>query len=252
MVGGLGVAVLVGLVARPALAQAGCAQTLPSPLVTFCADTPALASQVNANFQGLVDFMTAKLGPLASSGVTVSGITSTGAVSASGVTTTGTVSASTVSSTTLSISGGASVGGALVVTGPVQSGCPSTWPIAGGAVDMVDMGAYCIMRAHNADTARNAKSWVQTNEYCVSRGLRLCTASEVNAATRLSRITTYPFASGDYWAWVDQTATDNNNVGFGGCHVNLNPDKGSYPLGDLNCAVDAYAVNPNVVGLCCL
>ena len=60
----------------PALAQVACAQTLPSPLKTFCPDTPALASDVNANFQGVVNMLTNKTGPLsAPNAITTSALT---------------------------------------------------------------------------------------------------------------------------------------------------------------------------------
>jgi hypothetical protein len=54
----------------PVWAQATCAQTLPSPLVTFCPDNPALASQVNGNFQGVAGWIAAKAGPVASPDIT--------------------------------------------------------------------------------------------------------------------------------------------------------------------------------------
>ncbi len=83
--GGLALAFGAGLVlgviglSAPAVAQVVCAQTLPSPLTTFCPDTPALASQVNGNFQGLVNMLTAKAGPLsAPNAVTTSGLTVNG------------------------------------------------------------------------------------------------------------------------------------------------------------------------------
>ena len=72
------VAVVSGLVwfSAPALAQVACAQTLPSPLKTFCPDSPALATDVNANFQGLVTMLTNKAGPLSSpNAITTSGLT---------------------------------------------------------------------------------------------------------------------------------------------------------------------------------
>lgn len=242
LLGGLCAVVLAGLVAQPALAQVTCAQTLPAPLVTFCGGAPAHASQVNGNFQAVIDLVTTKLGPITSSGVTVAGVV-----------TTGSVTAALVSATSGSISGTLNVGGA------VNSGCPITFPLQGSSVDMVDMGAYCIMRAHNADLARGAKNWLQTNEYCVSRGLRMCTFSEVSAAARLNRITTYSFTApgdggvtGDYWAWVDQTASDSNIAGFGGCHVQLNTNQPGYQVGDINCAVDGYLTSSVIVGLCCL
>lgn len=74
------VAVVSGLLwfSAPALAQVACAQTLPSPLKTFCPDAPALASDVNANFQGVVNMLTNKTGPLsAPNAITTSAVTVT-------------------------------------------------------------------------------------------------------------------------------------------------------------------------------
>jgi uncharacterized protein YjeT (DUF2065 family) len=72
------VAVVSGLLwfSAPALAQVACAQTLPSPLKTFCPDTPAFASDVNENFQGVVTMLTNKTGPLsAPNAITTSALT---------------------------------------------------------------------------------------------------------------------------------------------------------------------------------
>lgn len=52
-----------GLVGRVAFSQGTCAQTLPSPLVTFCPDEPAMASEVNGNFAGVLTLMNARIGP---------------------------------------------------------------------------------------------------------------------------------------------------------------------------------------------
>ncbi len=66
---------LVGVVgaSRTALAQSGCTQTLPAPLITFCADAPAHASQVNANFGQLVTWVQQKVGTVGSADVTMTG-----------------------------------------------------------------------------------------------------------------------------------------------------------------------------------
>ena len=45
-----------------AVGQSTCTQTLPAPLTTFCPNSPALASQANANFQQLVNWSRQKLG----------------------------------------------------------------------------------------------------------------------------------------------------------------------------------------------
>lgn len=83
---GLASAVLAGAVllgAAPALAQVACTQTLPAPLITFCADHPAQASQVNGNFQQLVTWVQQKVGPVGSGNITTGTVTATGNVATS-------------------------------------------------------------------------------------------------------------------------------------------------------------------------
>lgn len=41
-----------------------CAQTLPAPLVTFCPNAPAVASEINGNFAQLVAWLEQKVGPV--------------------------------------------------------------------------------------------------------------------------------------------------------------------------------------------
>lgn len=60
----------IGLVARVALSQAACMQTLPAPLVTFCADFPARADDINGNFQGVLNILNGRIGPTAGTVVT--------------------------------------------------------------------------------------------------------------------------------------------------------------------------------------
>ena len=67
---------------RAANAAGTCAQTLPAPLVTFCADQPALASEVNGDIQGVLNFLTNKTGPLSTSAITTSAVTVSGNVTA--------------------------------------------------------------------------------------------------------------------------------------------------------------------------
>lgn len=50
-----------------------CPQTLPAPMVTFCPDAPALAQQVNGNFQQLATWVQQKVGPLGNGNVVVNG-----------------------------------------------------------------------------------------------------------------------------------------------------------------------------------
>lgn len=60
----------IGFVARVALSQAACTQTLPSPLTTFCADFPARADEMNGNFQGILTILNGRIGPTAGTVVT--------------------------------------------------------------------------------------------------------------------------------------------------------------------------------------
>ncbi len=58
---------------KPAWAQAACTQSLPTPLVTLCADAPARASDLNGNTQQLVTWLTQKVGAVGSANVAVGG-----------------------------------------------------------------------------------------------------------------------------------------------------------------------------------
>src|SRR4051812_30047418 len=59
--------------ARQALSQATCTQTLPSGLKTFCPNTPAVAGDVNGNFQQLVTWVQQKVGTVGTNSVDVGG-----------------------------------------------------------------------------------------------------------------------------------------------------------------------------------
>jgi transposase-like protein len=74
MVAGLAVALALGtfFFSGDAWAQS-CPQTLPAPMITFCPDAPALAQQVNGNFQQLATWVQQKVGPLGSNNVVVNG-----------------------------------------------------------------------------------------------------------------------------------------------------------------------------------
>src|SRR4051812_30496 len=52
-VSALGAVLALGSWTHQALSQATCTQTLPAPLTTFCANTPAIAKPVNDNFKQL-------------------------------------------------------------------------------------------------------------------------------------------------------------------------------------------------------
>ncbi len=75
---GAAAAMLLAVGVSWAQGMPSCAQTLPSPLRTFCADDPALADQVNANFQGVVDLIQRKVGAVSSINVAVDGGMSVG------------------------------------------------------------------------------------------------------------------------------------------------------------------------------
>lgn len=73
----LAACLVVGLVGRVAFSAGTCAQTLPSPLVTFCPDEPAMASEVNGNFAGVLSLMTARIGPGDAGVITVNSVEAT-------------------------------------------------------------------------------------------------------------------------------------------------------------------------------
>lgn len=95
----------VALASLGALSYAGvafaqsvtCSQTLPAPLVTMCANGPALASDVNGNFQAVYNWINQKVGTPGTNNVSIGGT-----ATVSGVTT---------------LQSNASVAGNLSVTG---------------------------------------------------------------------------------------------------------------------------------------
>lgn len=78
----------VGLYSTEAFAQA-CAQTLPSPMRTFCPGEPARASEVNANNTALVNFIQQKVGTVGNNNISTAGTASVGALTATSVTNSG-------------------------------------------------------------------------------------------------------------------------------------------------------------------
>ncbi|MBL8939212.1 MAG: hypothetical protein JNM69_31920 [Archangium sp.] len=66
------------------MAAGTCAQTLPAPLVTFCADEPALASDVNGNFQQLVTWLQQKVGSVGTADLTTTGNINAANINATG------------------------------------------------------------------------------------------------------------------------------------------------------------------------
>src|SRR5262245_60595170 len=80
---GMAAGVLVlsfGALATRAWAAGTCAQTLPSPLVTLCPNEPAVASEVNGNFNQLVTWIQNKVGTVTVSGITATSLVTTGPV----------------------------------------------------------------------------------------------------------------------------------------------------------------------------
>lgn len=78
----------VGLYSTEAFAQA-CAQTLPSPMKTFCPGDPARASEVNANNTALVGYIQQKVGTVGNNNISTTGTASVGALTATSVNNTG-------------------------------------------------------------------------------------------------------------------------------------------------------------------
>ena len=92
---------LAGLIGFVRVAYAAnCQQTLPAPLVTFCAGDPALAKDINGNFQGVANQLIAKVGAWGSVDATMNAVTMKSAT----------------------VTGGVTVGGDLKVTGKALVG----------------------------------------------------------------------------------------------------------------------------------
>ena len=78
-------------------------------LVTFSANTPAIATQVNGNFQQLRTWLEQKVGPVGTDNITTSGtIVSAGAITAP-----------SLSVGTAAVSGNSTIGGTLTTTGQI-------------------------------------------------------------------------------------------------------------------------------------
>lgn len=69
-------------VGREALAQAACSPALPTGLTTFCADTPAIASELNSNLLQMMTWVQQKVGTVGTANISTAGsVTATGAIS---------------------------------------------------------------------------------------------------------------------------------------------------------------------------
>lgn len=62
---------------RAAWAQAACSQTLPTPLRTFCPNDPALATEINGNFQQVINWVQAKIGPIGTPNISTASVSTT-------------------------------------------------------------------------------------------------------------------------------------------------------------------------------
>ena len=85
-----GVAGLIAFAGLPASAAGatacgGAEVALTSPLFTFCANTPALAKDVNTNFRQLVAWVEAKVGTVGNGTISTTGSASVGALTATSV-----------------------------------------------------------------------------------------------------------------------------------------------------------------------
>lgn len=167
-------AVVVGI--RPAFAQVGCSPSVPWPLVTFCSDSPALASQVNTNFAllaGIVASRTGGLdaGTLALPNGSVVGANLAGSSVSSATIVDGTITASDFS--TGAVNGGAIADGTITDADLAPAlKCPDNSRTTWGQCIFFRpaTGAPYI---YNLRGAANA---------CKAEGARLCLIAEVQAA----------------------------------------------------------------------
>ena len=131
-----GVAGLIAFAGLPAAAAGaacgGAEVALTSPLFTFCANTPALASSVNANFRQLVAWVEAKVGTVGNDKISTTGSASVGALTATSVSATTSVSAPSLTATgngsvtagSLTATGATSTATLSVSNGVIQRGTP--------------------------------------------------------------------------------------------------------------------------------
>lgn len=139
-VGLAGAALVAVLASGWAYAQSSaCTQTLPSPLVTLCADQPARATDVNGNLQQLVDWVQQKVGTVGTANVAI-----TGTLNVTGTTTLGTTTAGATTTGNLTTNGTATMTGRVIA--PSWSPPYAAWDShpqgAGGAAIVNDNGAF--------------------------------------------------------------------------------------------------------------
>jgi hypothetical protein len=149
-----GVAALAfAFTAGVARAKPLCTQTLPAPLVTFCAGAPFLAHEVNGDFLQATTWLAQKIGPPKDSALAMPdcvGFSPTASYTASGT-------------ASLSVSSGDSTCG--VGRAPVVASCISTGTagaIDGAGVRVVNGVSTAFCRAHGGTTSQ----FVQMSGIC--------------------------------------------------------------------------------------
>lgn len=140
-----------------------CAGGAWAQLVTFAPDAPALASEVNGNFQQLRTWLEQKVGTVGSAAITTSGAvnassaTLSGAVNANSAAVSGAVTAGSLTTGgalnvgTAAVSGNATIAGALTVTGPITGPITGTGSLNGVTIRVkngnngtVSCDTYCL------------------------------------------------------------------------------------------------------------
>lgn len=150
------VVVAAGTVVRPAFAQVTCPSTVPWPLVTLCADAPARASDVNANFTALATLVAQRTGNPDAGIALPSSSVGTATIAPSAVTS-GSIADGTIAEADLSL------GLRCPDTSRTQWGQCIFW--RGGTTPSAYI--YTLRQAANA---------------CRTEGARLCLLSELQAA----------------------------------------------------------------------
>lgn len=195
--------VFAGTLAGVVLLKAGlayaqtpsCAQTLPPSLVTFCANTPATAADMNQNFQWVVDKV----------GTSDTGLQTANMTASEG--TMGTLTASEVTVDELHVNDRFT---------PMYSTWSDPGNVAGGAAIVNDNQSYkklMIVGNRSAGDVRQVGLW---DDVTVSRNLR------VQGTLYFNRQNCHRVTSRDVWNYcpdgefVAGVDHDNNNDGIGG------------------------------------
>jgi hypothetical protein len=193
-------ALVVGVAALGTQAWAAtCTQTLTSPLVTLCPNSPALATDVNGNFGQLVTWIQGKVGTVGVNGISASSIAATGSITAGG---------GLGTSGNLSVSGNTTITGNLTVQGSAMSGYNTGYSTGTNYVAATDGFVVAGMYSNND----GARCWIHGNVDGVMRAngsIHFYTGSDawVNDDT-----ITFPVKKGSTWN-IQYTPTS------GGCTV---------------------------------